>query len=215
MPADVREPELFVSLRRLRRRRARVGSVCELCGAAIASDHYHLLDIKTRSVVCGCDPCAILFSGEGAGHFRRIPKDVRVFGDFVLTDAAWDALSIPINMAYFCKSSTSDAPKVFYPSPGGATESLIHIESWQDIVVKNAQLQAMEPEVEALLVNRVTKPHEYYIAPIDECYKLVGIIRTKWHGFSGGTEVWQSIGNFFTALKSRAIPVRPDPSCSN
>ena len=60
-----------------------------------------------------------------------------------------------------------------------------------------------------LLVNRVgmargCTPAEYYLVPIDECYKLVGLIRTHWRGLSGGTEVWREIGAFFAALKQRA-----------
>jgi hypothetical protein len=45
---------------------------------------------------------------------------------------------------------------------------------------------------------------EYYIAPIDECYKLVGLIRTNWRGLSGGTEVWIEIGRFFAELRSKS-----------
>ena len=67
----------------------------------------------------------------------------------------------------------------------------------------------MNDEVEALLVNRVGAAHggtaEYYIVPIDECFKLVGLIRLNWHGFSGGTEVWREIGKFFAELE-RASP---------
>ena len=57
----------------------------------------------------------------------------------------------------------------------------------------------MEADVEALLVNRIGHVRgfaapEYYVLPIDECYKLVGLIRANWRGLSGGTEVWQEIG---------------------
>ena len=45
---------------------------------------------------------------------------------------------------------------------------------------------------------------EYYLLPMDECYKLVGLIRTHWKGLSGGTEVWQQIGEFFKNLKMRS-----------
>jgi hypothetical protein len=63
-----------------------------------------------------------------------------------------------------------------------------------------------------LLVNRVGHDRglaepEYYVLPIDECYKLVGLIRARWRGFSGGTEVWQEIGSFFNGLKQRATVV--------
>jgi hypothetical protein len=63
----------------------------------------------------------------------------------------------------------------------------------------------MASDVEALLVNRLNQPHEYFILPIDECYRLIGLIRTQWRGFSGGKEVWEAISGFFTSLRNRAI----------
>ena len=42
--------------------------------------------------------------------------------------------------------------------------------------------------------------------PIDECFKLVGLIRIHWRGLSGGTEVWEEIGRFFTSLNERSRP---------
>jgi Family of unknown function (DUF5947) len=90
-----------------------------------------------------------------------------------------------------------------YPSPAGATESLLSLESWEEISAQNPALQAMEPNVEALLVNRVSPIPEYFIVPIDECYRLVGIIRMHWKGLTGGTEVWKHIQQFFNGLRSR------------
>ena len=57
--------------------------------------------------------------------------------------------------------------------------------------------------MEALLINRVGPAREYFLAPIDECYRLVGLIRLHWRGLSGGAEVWKEIQSFFTGLKSR------------
>ena len=89
-----------------------------------------------------------------------------------------------------------------YPSPGGAVESLLTLDSWSEIILDNEPLREMQPDVEALLVNRTAR--EYYLAPIDECFKLVGIIRTSWRGLSGGTEVWKEIAKFFDALKEKS-----------
>ncbi len=74
----------------------------------------------------------------------------------------------------------------------------------------NPELTRMESDVEALLVNRIGHARgfsapEYYILPIDECYKLVGLIRVHWKGFSGGTEVWQEIARFFEELKGKVL----------
>ena len=77
-------------------------------------------------------------------------------------------------------------------------------EGWTELVDDNPVLAKLEPDVEALLVNRLAQTREYYRVPIDECYKLVGLIRGKWRGLTGGTEIWKEIGRFFTGLKERA-----------
>jgi hypothetical protein len=86
---------------------------------------------------------------------------------------------------------------------------LLSLDTWVDIVERNPILADMKPDVTALLVNRVgygrsASPAQYYLVPIDECYKLVGLIRTYWRGLSGGTEVWREIGAFFTELKRKS-----------
>ena len=117
---------------------------------------------------------------------------------------------VPINMVFFFKNSVENRVIAMYPSPAGATESLLDFESWNEIVSHNPALNELEPDVEALLVNRLgysrgySEP-EYYQLPIDECYKLVGLIRAHWNGLSGGPEVWQQIGEFFRSLKDRAV----------
>jgi hypothetical protein len=58
----------------------------------------------------------------------------------------------------------------------------------------------MENDVEALLVNRLRAPGAAYVVPIDRCFHLVGLIRTRWRGLSGGTEAWKAVGQFFEEL---------------
>ncbi len=110
-------------------------------------------------------------------------------------------------MAFFFHSTAAGKVIALYPSPAGATESLLDLESWEELVRENPVLREMEPDTEALLVNRVRGTEEYYLLPIDECYKLVGIIRKHWHGLSGGTQMWEAIGQFFTDLRSKAIDI--------
>jgi hypothetical protein len=122
---------------------------------------------------------------------------------------------VPISMAFFFRSTPDARVIAFYPSPAGATESLLPLETWSEIAAANPLLQEMEADVEALLVNRIGHVRgfaaaEYYVLPIDECYKLVGLIRAHWRGLSGGTEVWQEIGRFFEALKQRATILREE-----
>ena len=62
----------------------------------------------------------------------------------------------------------------------------------------------MEPDVEALLVNRARGARGHWLVPIDDCYALVGLIRTRWRGLTGGKDVWEEIGRFFTTLDRRS-----------
>jgi hypothetical protein len=169
-------------------------------------------ELAQRRIVCSCEACALLFTGRAGAKYRRIPWPARLLANFKMTDAEWDALMIPINLAFFFSNSLENRVSAFYPSPAGATESLLPLSAWNQILDGNPHLNSMEPDVEALLVNRVGQvradvPAEYYIVPIDACYKLVGLIRLHWKGFSGGTEVWQEIGAFFARLRAQALVV--------
>ena len=201
----------FAALRQFARKR-KPAERCELCSLELGREHPHLIELAARKLVCACDACALLFDGRSDGRYKRVSRRVRALNNFHLSDAQWDSLMIPINMAFFFNSSIEKRVIVLYPSPAGAVESLLSLDAWEEIVQDNPTLSSMETDVEALLVNRVGKsrvnvPAEYYIVPIDECYKLVGLIRAHWRGLSGGTEVWQEIGRFFTDLKSRAVNV--------
>jgi hypothetical protein len=195
----------FATLRKFMRPRA-VKERCELCSLELTPQHQHLFEIATRQLVCACDPCAILFSDHKTARYHRVPRRIYHLTDFRMTDAQWDSLHIPINLAFFVQSTAAGKVVALYPSPAGTTESLLTLEAWQELVAENPILQGLEADVEALVVNRVGPVREYYRAPIDECYKLVGIIRTRWRGLSGGTEVWGEIQRFFSDLKERSSP---------
>jgi hypothetical protein len=177
---------------------------CELCGAVIGQQHQHLIDPAIRKLMCTCDPCSILFSPSGQTKYKRVPRRVRMLKDFSMTEGQWESLMIPIGLAFILENSTEKRFVAMYPGAAGGTESLLSLETWADIVEENPVLEKMEADVEALLVNRLNNPPEYFIVPIDRCYQLVGLIRSNWRGFSGGTEVWHKIRDFFTELKEAA-----------
>lgn len=184
---------------------------CELCSAPLASAHQHLLDSRTRQISCACDGCVILFCGQQGAHFLRIPRRIRRLVNFHMSDLQWESLMIPISLAFFYRDTAAARVLAMYPSPAGATESLLSLESWEEIVAQNRPLQAIEADVEAFLVNRISSPAEYFIVPIDECYRLVGLIRMHWRGLSGGPEVWKEIQQFFDQLRSRSVDVTDPP----
>jgi Family of unknown function (DUF5947) len=200
-------------LHRWARERRKRSERCELCATDLRAEHQHLIEPATRRLVCACDACALLFSGQQTARYRRVPRGVQLLSDFAMTDAQWEDLLIPINLAFFFRSSTAGRVVAAYPSPAGATESLLTLEAWQQLEEQNPILKELEPDVEALLVNRVGQAREYFRVPIDECYKLVGIIRVNWRGLSGGSEVWTAIEAFRADLKARGagsehIPAR-------
>ena len=198
----------FAALRQFARRRAIVER-CEMCSRELAPEHEHLVEPANRRLICSCEACAILFQGQSGTKFKRVSRRVQFLRDFQLTDAQWDGLMVPIEMAFFFRSSPHERVIALYPSPAGPTESLLSLDTWDDIAQSNPVLADMEPDTTALLVNRVgrvrgSSPAEYYLVPIDECYKLVGIIRSQWRGLSGGTEVWRELSVFCASLKKRA-----------
>jgi hypothetical protein len=204
----------FGALRQFIRPRKRDVERCELCSAEVSPAHPHLIEPGTRKLLCTCDACAILFSGM-ATKYKRVPRRVLALQNFNLSDGQWESLMVPISMAFFFRSTPDSRVVAFYPSPAGATESLLPLETWKDIEDANPILLEVESDVEALLVNRVGHTRgftaaEYYVLPIDECYKLVGLIRANWRGLSGGTEVWQEIGQFFDGLKQRATVMKEE-----
>lgn len=204
MPETAAISETTLSaLKRLQQRRP-ARERCELCSVPLADAHSHLLEVKARRIACSCDACALLFEEPGR-RFRRVPRDAYFLSGFTLDDLRWESLGVPINLAFVLFSSEAGRAVAYYPSPGGATESSLNLDGWNDIASSHTRVGGMQPDVEALLANRLANPQEYYVAPIDRCYELAGIVRKHWTGFTGGDEVWREIGRFFEELRERAI----------
>jgi hypothetical protein len=182
---------------------------CDLCGAALGEEHDHLVDLEARGLRCACRPCALLFERPGAagGRYRLVPTSVRRERGLNLTAAEWEALDIPVGMAFFFIDSQVRRWVAFYPSPGGATESVLPLDAWADVLEANPAVAALEPDVEALLVRAAGGGFEGYLVPVDLCYELVGLIRLLWRGFDGGQEVHEAIEGYFATLADKAVTV--------
>ena len=194
----------FATLRELAKRPDPVER-CELCGQVVGPRHRHLVEPLSRRLVCACQPCSLLFLNDGKTKYKNVPLDARELCDFHMTDAQWESLLIPIGLAFFIKSSAQDRVLALYPSPAGATESLLSLETWTDIEADNPPLAELQSDVEALLVNRLGERPRYYLSPIDRCYELVGLIRGHWHGLSGGDVMWAEVKIFFEGLTESAL----------
>jgi hypothetical protein len=179
---------------------------CELCAEPIAPEHRHVVDLQARSLLCACRGCALLLDrrGAGGGHYRLVPERRLRLDGFDLDDVRWSSLAIPVDLAFFFRSSSAGRVVAVYPGAMGATESLLELETWRELEEANPVLRELDDDVEALLVNRAGGRRQHFLVPIDDCYALAGVMRTHWKGFGGGAEVWREIDAFFDRLRERA-----------
>jgi hypothetical protein len=203
MALSMRPGNWVTNVQRFARPREVAEDRCELCSTSIAADHRHLVEPAKRRLLCVCRACATLLGNRDDNRYREVPEAVRQLENFCMTDSDWEAFGIPIGLAFFVHSTPDKRIVAFYPGPAGPTESLLDLQAWARLVASNPLLAELEPDSEALLVNRVRNAREYFQAPIDRCYALVGLIRTKWRGLSGGDEAWTAIDGFFAGLRGQ------------
>lgn len=177
---------------------------CDICNTTLPDDHRHMLHLVDRRIVCTCEACWALYSGNP--EYRPTGKRVVWLDDLQCDETTWASFQIPIGLAFFMHSTVTASVVAFYPSPAGATESELTLESWQSLVDANPVLEQLEPDAEALVVNRMSDPPQYAIVPIDQCYALVGLIKSRWEGISGGRAIETAVPEFFAALRARATP---------
>jgi Family of unknown function (DUF5947) len=181
-----------------------------MCDAPIAEAHQHVVDLTSRSLMCTCRACYLLFTAEGAQlRYRAVPDRYLSFPDFQLGPGQWDQLEIPVGLAFFFHNSGQGRTVAFYPGPAGATESELPLDAWSSVLSENPQLSAMRPDVEALLVRtpgRGSGEVTCHLVPIDACYELVGQLRSVWRGFDGGQDARATIEAFFAKVAARSKP---------
>jgi hypothetical protein len=193
-------------LQQMLQKRPPAGERCDFCATPLSAEHSHLIELAERRIMCSCRPCYIVFEPEGAaqGKYRAIPTRYREIDEFAIADGQWDALQIPIGLAFFFYNSLEQRMVAFYPSPAGATESLLPLDTWDEIVAQYPLLGPLQPDVEAVLIQRTRERSRAFLIPIDAAYELVGLIRTSWKGFDGGEEAHRKIAGYFDKLHERS-----------
>ncbi|MBY6242552.1 DUF5947 family protein [Methylosinus sp. Sm6] len=169
---------------------------CELCGAALDAAHRHVMEPHSRRILCACEACIRASAG---GPLRVIVPATLALADFTLPDDLWDSLQIPIDLAFLLESGEERRPLAIYPSPAGGIESVLSEDAWSALAAANPILFDMTPDVEALLVDR-RGAGRYFRVSIDRCYALIGLVRARWEGLSGGARLWDEVERFFASL---------------
>jgi hypothetical protein len=169
---------------------------CDLCGLALGERHRHLLDEERDEPLCACRACSLLFEREaaGRGHYRLVPETRRRLR------LSGDELGVPVGLVYVVRDGEG-AVVAHYPSPIGSTRHDIEPETWAGVERHCRDLAAMAPRVQALLINTARGADEHWLVPIDDCYRLVALIRREWQGLSGGGRVWPEVDRFFADLR--------------
>ena len=188
------------------------GERCEMCSESIADEHQHVVNVEGRQLMCVCRACYLLFTDVSADlRYRAIPDRYLTFPDFAFDRREWEALQIPVGIAFFFRNTALGRMVAFYPGPAGATESELDMTAWNNIRETDPRIDMLADDTEALMV-RVpdddASPPQCFLLPIDACYEFVGRLRMMWHGFDGGQQVREFIAEFFDRVeaRSRVVP---------
>jgi hypothetical protein len=201
-------PQLVTNLRRLRpaeppppvaRPAGEEEEQCELCTLGIRPTHRHLLHLEERRILCVCETCWAVRSGDA--EFRPVGNRTLRLDGLALSDEQWASFQIPIGLAFFMVSTVSGGVIGLYPSPAGATECELDLEAWERLCADNPVLTSLEPDVEALVVNRIAEPPQHAIVPIDRAYELVGVVKASWEGITGGASAERAVEGYFAGLR--------------
>ncbi len=158
---DDRADDNVALLQRMLQKRQPAGERCDFCSTPLTPEHSHLIELAARRILCACRPCYIVFEPAGAaqGKYRPIPaRYVEVDGFCDRGRRLGTALAIPIGLAFFFYNSFEKKMVAFYPSPAGATESLLPARYvGRDRRVPIPLLASIEPDVEAILIQRTPR----------------------------------------------------------
>ncbi|MFJ3639372.1 DUF5947 family protein [Streptomyces sp. NPDC090108] len=179
---------------------AAAAEVCELCATPVPGEHRHLYDRTDAEVRCVCGPCSVLFGDEaaGEGRYRLVPRRrVR------LPRVDTEILGVPVGLVFFVPRDDGTVTAEG-PSPAGAMRWEVDAAAWRQLTESFPRLASVAPDVEALLVNTVHGQDHHWIVPVDDCYRMVAVVRREWRGLSGGGQVWPAVERFFEDLTERS-----------
>lgn len=163
---------------------------CELCGAAVAARHDHLVDGAGPRLLCACDACAVV-----AEPGRRVRRRVERLGVASPSAATWRALNVPVDLAFFFTTGDDATLGARYPGPAGAVEAALPGDALARLAAEIPAAATLARDVEALVVDR--RRDAVYRATIDVAFELVASLR-------GARDVGAARDAFFADLDAEA-----------
>ena len=134
--------------------RRRAGRAASCARSRSPAEHKHLLDLEERRIVCVCPTCWSMRSGDA--RYRPTGSRTLWLEDF---DAAPTSCGRRSRSRSASRSSCARARRAnvvgLYPSPAGATECELDLDAWDRLVAANPVLEDLDPDAEALIVNRL------------------------------------------------------------
>ena len=153
---------------------------CELCAGVIGAEHEHLLEPSARRVLCACESCAALSSPQPSrpsAQYLRVERRAVRLPELEIDDETWRSLGVPVGLAFFTARSRSAEVVATFPGRAGIIEAFVPLKAWRDLERRFPLLCRVRPEVEALLVRRSARHHDYFLISIDHGYELCGLLR--------------------------------------
>ncbi len=113
-----------------------------------------------------------------------------------------------MSVAFFFVNSTLDRVAAFYPSPAGATESLLPLDTWDEVVAANPSWRRWLPDVEAFLV-RTAGPRPRHQPSASSCRSTPATSWSASCAACGGAstaapEAHDALDAFFAGVRARA-----------
>ncbi|MEU4249036.1 DUF5947 family protein [Amycolatopsis sp. NPDC026612] len=192
----------------VRDRRSARQERCELCGTPVAARHGHVVDTGRRGLLCSCRACFLLFTRcpTGEVRYRAVPERYLWDPRRPLARLGWRGLGIPARFAFFVHFGTRVT--AFQPGPAGAAETTLPPGLWAELAAAHPLLATAEPDVEGIVFRGGERGTDCFLVPVDECYRLAGVVRRYWTGGDGGPEMHERVGELFAEIGQRARPLR-------
>ena len=182
---------------------------CELCAQSITAEHQHLLQQDARRVFCACEACVSTFAHDPprpGPRYLRVERRAARLHAVEIDDLSWAELGIAGGLAFFTTRSRTGEVVATFPGRAGIIETFVPLRAWSELERRFPALKGILPDVEALLVRRSVRHHDYFQVSIDHCYELSSLLRTSEVPLTAPD--LSAVQSFFSQLEQRTSQKR-------